>query len=86
MAICKEIEIPMNGKVLEVYSSKEIDPGLYKLILTSLPVEKQKPVKISKKLAKLFKKARYNPRYFDELIPIERVKRQAIMVNRFSTF
>ena len=86
MAICKEIEIPMNGRVLEVYSSKEIDHGFYKVILTSLPVEKQKPVKISKKLAKLFKKAMYNPRYFDELIPIERVKRQPVMMNRFSTF
>ena len=86
MAICKEIEIPTNGKVLEVYSSKEIDPGLYKLILTSLPVEKQKPSKMNRKMAKLFKKAKYNPRYFDELIPIERVKRQPVMMNRFSTF
>ena len=86
MAICKEVIVPMNGKVYEVISSKDIDSDFYKLIVTSLPAEKQKPVKTSKKLAKLFKKAKYNPRYFDELIPIERAKRQPVLMNRFFAF
>jgi len=84
MAICKEIMVPMNGKVYEVISSKDIDSDFYKLIVTSLPVEKQKPVKMSKKMAKLFKKAKYNPRYFEELKSIE--KKRPVIMNRFSTF
>ena len=85
MAICKEVVVPMNGKVYEVISSKDIDSQFYKLIVTSLPAEKQKPVKKSKKLAKLCKKAKYNPRYFEELKSIER-KRPVVMMNRFSAF
>lgn len=84
MAICKEVIIPMNGKVYEVISSKEIDSDFYKLIVTSLSVENQKPVKKSKKLAKLFEKAKYNPRYFEEIKSMER--RQPVVMNRFSTF
>jgi hypothetical protein len=84
MAICKEIVVPMNGRVYEVISSKEIDSDFYKLIVTSIPVEKPKPVKESKKLAKLFKKAKYNPRFFEELKSMER--RQPVLMNRFATF
>ena len=84
MAICKEVIVPMNGKVYEVISSKEIDSDFYKLIVTSLPVEKQKHIKENKKLAKLFKKAKYNPRYFEGLKSMER--KQPVMMNRFPTF
>ena len=84
MAICKEIIVPMNGKVYEVISSKDIDSDFYKLIVTSLPVEKPKPVKKSKKLAKLFEKTKYNPRYFEELKSIKR--KQPVLMNRFATF
>jgi len=84
MAICKEVIVPINGKVYEVISSKDIDSDFYKLIVTSLPVEKKKPVKKSKKLAKLFEKAKYNPRYFEGLKSMER--KQPVLMNRFSTF
>ena len=84
MAICKEVIVPMNGKVYEVISSRDIDSDFYKVIVTSLPVEKQKPVKKSKKLAKLFEKAKYNPRYFEELRSIE--NKPPVLMNRFFTF
>ena len=81
MAIVKEEVISILNELPEDATLVEIERAI---IIKTIPsairhvqkVEKQikKFEKINRQLIKFFKKASLNPRYFEELIPIDRMK------------